>query len=664
MLTPERMDRMPPGTVALQLPHILSTTAHGMDATCRTSPTHNTSAVTTSAHANEAAPTQSATKPAPKPIKKRYLAEQTATSNHNNSNSNSGTPTPSATPTPPISPADTARACEALLELHKGGNVAESRSPGSRSPAPGSGYRSNGGSGYPSPVGGSGSRSPTEGAVDSNQSVNSKVALRKSVWKSVLETASKQKEAVTESTAGGETANKGTINNQQIIDHVIENLLLKNGDNGESGDASNSSSNNKDESATDNSDRIKASIYESLKNDLLKDKNHSTSKPGDLPFKNLQVGRARKRLVGEEATRVPSESTSGTVTPTTNASLSPTAAIVTTAAANVSRSPAKLLDNAVNSRSLQPQVMSMDPSSGNTTSSATIMRLVTPQSLATPVSLSRTSVTITRQPRTTGGSQSPHHAAASLLATSFQENSNNSHSTTSLTLTPSAGGVASSAQHQQTTTLLPISSVRISNNGTTPGGVRSVIPVVGGGGAPALPVHTLHLPVTVALHNNTSSLQQQPPGVTTLQQQYSPPFSIKQQQSGSAATLIIPKPATVGVNNKVHHSQHQLQGAPPRQLLITTVPVSSQSSPSDCGAVNLTVKRPSEEDLDNGHRSRSCKGKRYQEFIEDGRISVGGSNKKRRSHGDEEETALNLSTSAYNGDVNGSSMGRHGKASS
>jgi len=636
-----------------------------MEATCRTSPTHNTSAVTTAAHAHDA--TNSATKPAPKPIKKRYLAEQTASSssNHNNSNSNSGTPTPSATPTPPISPADTARACEALLELHKGGNVAESRSPGSRSPAPGSGYRSNGGSGYPSPVGGSGSRSPTEGALDSNQSVNSKVALRKSVWKSVLETASKQKEPVTESTPGGETANKGTINNQQIIDHVIENLLLKNGDSGESGDASNTSSNNKDESATDNSDRIKASIYESLKNDLLKDKNHSTSKPGDLPFKNLQVGRARKRLVGEEATRVPSESTSGTVTPTTNASLSPTGGSVTTAAANISRSPAKLHDNAVNSRSLQPQVMSIDPNNGNSTSSATIMRLVTPQSLATPVSLSRTSVTITRQPRTLGSQSINQSAAASLLATSFQENSNNSHSTTSLTLTPSAGG---GGQHQHTTTLLPISSVRISNTGSSPSGVRSVIPVVGGA-PPALPVHTLHLPVTVALHNNTTGGA----GVTTLQQQYSPPFSIKQQQSGSAATLIIPKPVTV--NNKVHHSQHQLQGAQihgaqlqgaaaPRQLLITTVPVSSQSSPSDCGAVNLTVKRPSEDDMDNGHRSRSCKGKRYQEFIEDGRISVGGSSKKRRSHGDEEETALNLSTSAYNGDVNGSSMGRHGKASS
>jgi len=45
-------------------------------------------------------------------------------------------------------------------------------------------------------------------------------------------------------------------------------------------------------------------------------------------------------------------------------------------------------------------------------------------------------------------------------------------------------------------------------------------------------------------------------------------------------------------------------------------------------------------------KGRSCKGKRYQEFIEDGRIAVGS--RKRRSHRSggeesEEEMALNLS---------------------
>jgi hypothetical protein len=68
----------------------------------------------------------------PKPFKKRYLAEQSVivSTSHNQVGSgplahsaspspSSTTPTPSSTPTPPISPvaADTARACEALLEL-------------------------------------------------------------------------------------------------------------------------------------------------------------------------------------------------------------------------------------------------------------------------------------------------------------------------------------------------------------------------------------------------------------------------------------------------------------------------------------------------------------------------------------------------------------------
>ena len=75
--------------------------------------------------------------------------------------------------------------------------------------------------------------------------------------------------------------------------------------------------------------------------------------------------------------------------------------------------------------------------------------------------------------------------------------------------------------------------------------------------------------------------------------------------------------------------------------LVRPLVLATSSRPStDCGAVNLTVSRE-----DGG---RSCKGKRYQEFIEDGRIAVG--NRKRRSHRSggggeesEEETALNLS---------------------
>ena len=83
----------------------------------------------------------------PKPFKKRYLAEQSVivSSSHNQAGGcgplghsaspspKSATPTPSSTPTPPISPvaAETARACEALLEL---GRPMEEEPPSQRPP--------------------------------------------------------------------------------------------------------------------------------------------------------------------------------------------------------------------------------------------------------------------------------------------------------------------------------------------------------------------------------------------------------------------------------------------------------------------------------------------------------------------------------------------------
>ena len=93
----------------------------------------------------------------------------------------------------------------------------------------------------------------------------------------------------------GTLKDKGTIRGQQIIDHIIENLLVKPGSCDSNDSAKNGLNNNADnlDNGLDNSDRIKASIYESLKNDLLKEKNHSVPKPGDLPYKNLQAHRGR-----------------------------------------------------------------------------------------------------------------------------------------------------------------------------------------------------------------------------------------------------------------------------------------------------------------------------------------------------------------------------------
>ena len=75
-----------------------------------------------------------------------------------------------------------------------------------------------------------------------------------------------------------------TIRSQQIIDHIIENILVQPGS-GDGNDNSklNNNADGGDASGQDNSDRIKASIYESLKNDLLRnEKANSGPRAGAL----------------------------------------------------------------------------------------------------------------------------------------------------------------------------------------------------------------------------------------------------------------------------------------------------------------------------------------------------------------------------------------------
>ncbi len=552
------------------------------------------------------------------------------------------------------------------------------------------------------------------------------------------------------------------------------------------------------DSGQDNSDRIKASIYESLKNGLLKDKNHSGSKPGDLPFKNLRVGpgrtapggKAAALLVGEEATRLPSESAAVKVSSVhTNASLnkspgggavngvispaalSPnpgalpltsshqppstaTAAVLLSSSGATIRSPSKPLQMVDNKSTaavliantqvggkpgaaavMHPATVVISTNHLSPTSTAAvshgqhllrpvtavdthnnssaIMRLMSQQHQTTnhmstqastavnnngaaqlvmagvqqqqqqlnrsnEQSLGRTSVTITRTPRqqpypTTNQPQqlivttSPNN---SLLSTSFLHHEKlNSQAPTSLTLTPATIQVtAVSPQHYggatATAIRLPVSPVAQSKR--SPGNIQQYH----SSGS------TTVLPVTVAA---AGSMQHSPPTAASLKH-YSPQsYSFNKQSQPSTATLIIPQPTNsiAGGRNVVGKFHHQQPGA--NQLLIAVTTSSSPmqhhqavvTAPSmaDCGAVNLSVKRPSEDDMEGGGRgsSRSCKGKRYQEFIEDGRITVGGAAagggmvaKKRRSHrsGDNssEETALNLSTTgggkvAVNGGV-------------
>jgi hypothetical protein len=110
---------------------------------------------------------------------------------------------------------------------------------------------------------------------------------------------------------------------------------------------------------------------------------------------------------------------------------------------------------------------------------------------------------------------------------------------------------------------------------------------------------------------------------------------------------------------------HQSKAAGGGHVIVTAAADSRSNSVSDCGAVNLSIVKRADGDrespeekvnpaaggsssqsLESGRSARSCKGKRYQEFIEDGRINAPGS-RKRRSHRSgeesEEEAAVNLS---------------------
>ena len=240
------------------------------------------------------------------------------------------------------------------------------------------------------------------------------------------------------------------------------------------------------------------------------------------------------------------------------------------------------------------RVPTVEPSS-----SRDIMRLVS-QNLATPVSLGHTSVTITRTPRST-----PAH----LPASSFPEQSPR-HS--SLTLTPST-------VQQHSPTLIVTSHQP----------ARTLVL--------AQPLNTSHAqaPPSRSNHSNHSH------PVSVQSRHTSLPLVVSQPYPGHAAmqsTTTLVRPLVVATSSRPS------SGALVRPAVAVSARPAAPArlAAADCGAVNLTVGGSREES------GRACKGKRYQEFIEDGRIAGVGS-RKRRSHRSgggeesEEETALNLS---------------------
>merc|ERR1712223_980601 len=196
---------------------------------------------------------------APKPFKKRYLASQQST----NSQEPPISPSASSLSSAGVSP-EQARACEALMELARNESCASRSSEGSERRA-----------------------SPSD--------TPPLQTLREAVWSKVAGTLLQQEEeklVVPPKDCPMNLTNQCTIRGQQIIEHIIENILSipMNGpldpssepitfsvNNNQNERESLSSTARTSPSAPNTSngdvgDSIKASIYESLKNDLLKGK--------------------------------------------------------------------------------------------------------------------------------------------------------------------------------------------------------------------------------------------------------------------------------------------------------------------------------------------------------------------------------------------------------
>jgi len=454
---------------------------------------------------------------APKPFKKRYLAS--------NPTEPSLSP-PSSLSSAGVSP-EAARACEALMELARNESCASRSSDGSERRA-----------------------SPSD--------TPPLQTLREAVWSKVAGTLLKQEEeklVAPPTDAPMNLTNQCTIRGQQIIEHIIENILSipMTGPLDPSSEPITFSVNNNQECESltsrphhpitlpngDVGDSIKASIYESLKNDLLK----------------------------------------GKVTPTLPTSTGRTLPVATPPATKSSHSSPTV--SPTSQRVKAPRKQEAAATSGQD-----VLRLLGQGQL--PINVGNSAITITKTPRV---------SLPSSPATSFSA-SGAPPSPVSLSLTrtgPSRGFPASFSLN---------------------------------GGVPVLLQHQSGL-VLSSPTNLVLSGRQVPADCVLLSPMQGGMVGQQQQHLMLAGTKLVLAPPT---------SQHR----PPSPCNPTPDPVNlslSSSRPVQRAATetSVAVKRPPPADAIGEERrsSRTGRGRRYQEFIED----ISSTKKKRRSHrsGEEEE---------------------------
>ena len=530
---------------------------------------------------------------APKPFKKRYLAA---------SNQAASCPTSPGQQTPPsprVSP-DAATACEALMELSRTDSRASRSSEASSSAS-----------------------SERRGSPSETQPLQT---LREAVWSKVATTLLKQEEEKLVEPPKDSPMNLSdknlTIRTEQIIGHVIENILDKPMEEvGSTCQPINVSVNNNQE------DGIKASIYESLKIDLLTGKtpkiSNSKSNPPTPP------GASNK------AATSPSSKAGGSV-----------AVLVNSAAKTAGTNTVSTSSTSLVTASLSPPGHHQD-----------VLKLLA-RSSQLPISVGNSAITITKTPRV---SQSPQTApsASSSSSTPVSVSLTRTGSNQVFNLSSMGGGPSSVASVAGVPVVLStlhglsapsggvggVGGVVLSNN--QPSDCVLLSPAMSGSGSgqvviapagaqPLLLAAGSKLILAPSVHNNHRPVQ----NISTSSNSVT--FNSKSQSNSLPADCDNSDPVTpvnltvskslrsqVADNHHHHHHHHHHHSTPP------TTTTTAQLSPQ-----TATLKRPpsfSDGDDDDIRRSsRSSKGKRYQEFIEDGRINLGTRNK-RRSHRSGEE---------------------------
>ena len=511
---------------------------------------------------------------APKPFKKRYLASNQASAS---------CPVSPGQETPPRVSPDAATACEALMELSRTDSRASRSSEGSSSAS-----------------------SDRRGSPSESQPLQT---LREAVWSKVATTLLKQEEEKLVEPPKDSPMNLSdknlTIRTEQIIGHVIENILDKPMEEiGSTCEPINVSVNNNQE------DGIKASIYESLKIDLLTGKtpkiSNSKSNPPTPPGAGVSSKAATSpsskassvSLVVNQPAKAPKTTDKTAVT-----NVSPSSSSTSLVTASLSHSP---------------------PGPGH---HQDVLRLLA-RSSQLPISVGNSAITITKTPRVSQSPQTTGHASpssntpvsVSLTRTGSNQVFNLSAGAGGLPVVlNSQPGVMLSTHPQQGSVLLhgqPSDCVLLSP--AMSGAASGQVVIAPAGGQPLLiaagsklilapSVHSNHRPVQNSTSSNSVTLNNK-----------------SQSNSTSVTTCDNSDPVNLTVSKSLRSQVAE-----------------NYSIPSSAHPQAATLKRPASfsdgDDDDIRRSSRSSKGKRYQEFIEDGRIHL-GSRSKRKSHRSGEET--------------------------